>query len=630
MSDSKNWRAGMRPDVEAKIDELLKGDGASEAEIIDFFDAREKAEEAHFSKQQKKEEEASNEERADGEKDAEGANAEYEAEIARLAALQDVSMRASQREATDAAGRFKTTKAAIDADVRRWRKAHKPEPESEEVRQSQLQRLVSLGRSQTLWHDGNGSGYASVLDGGHFEHHPVISRSFLDWLRRSYSRKHAVKIEHEWVPQMPGTNALKEAIQALEGYALDSGVVGQTGFRVLCRPGAVFLDLGRPDWWVAKVTGEGVEIVANPGMFRPRGQHPLPIPGTSAGRGIADLRRLVNVRDEDFVLVVGYLLGTLFPGPYPVLINTGGEGSGKTMLSRVIKRTVDPDATDLRSPPRNVEDLMVAARHSRLVGYDNVSFITLEVSDAMCRVSGGGTMTKRANYTDGDEFAMTACRPMLLNGIPDKLATRPDLMDRMILIKAPLLTERKTEDAFWSEFRAAHTFVLGDLLRGVSGALRDANSIKVKDEVRLIGWVKWAEAGCRALGFEPDEFIDAYMANRELAGGAALEDNVVAQGIIMLMDRQRYFKGTASELRAEIEQLVRARADLKDEKLPKANQLSSVLRRFARVLRYEDVEMVFDQPLSRGNRRGIVIRKLPSKAADELLRTKVRDIHPED
>jgi hypothetical protein len=151
----------------------------------------------------------------------------------------------------------------------------------------------------------------------------------------------------------------------------------------------------------------------------------------------------------------------------------------------------------------------------------------------------------------------------------------------------------------------------------------DAGKIKLKEDVRLIGWVRWAEAGCRALGFEPGEFVSAYMSNRELAGGAALEDSAVAQGIIMLMDQRPQFKGTASELRVELEQLVLSRADLRDDKLPKANQLSSILRRFARVLQYENIEMLFDQPISRGNKRGIIIRRM---SADNLLKVKARDI----
>jgi len=515
MSNPNSWRDDLSAVERAKLDEL---DNVIRPEFIRRFAERRKA------RREKEEAEATAKPGDEAKPGAEQAKSEgdrqarYNATIVRLAVLFDVSMFQYDRDARQAANEFKTTKTVIDADVKKWRKEHKPEPEPEKDRQSQLQRLVGIGRAETLWHDGDGAGYASFIKDGHFEHHRIISKSFLGWLRRAYSQRFAVNINGEWVPQMPGSAALKDAVEAIEGYALDSGVQTPASFRVARERGAIFLDLGRPDWSAIQVTRQSVMMVRNPGMFRPSGQHALPIPGTGPGRGVEDLRRLVNVKREDFVLVVGFLLGVISGGPCPVLIVTGGEDSAKTTLCRVLKRLIDPDAKDLRTPPRNVEDLMVGARHSWIVGYDNVSFVSPEVSDAMCRLSSGGSMTKRALYTDGDEFSMLACRPILLNGIPDKLASRPDLIDRMILIKAPPITstKRKTEEEFWREFKAAHTYILGALLEGVAAALRNAHKIDMKEEKpRLFGFAQWAEAGCQALGFAPGAFIEAYLTNRE-------------------------------------------------------------------------------------------------------------------
>src|SRR5262249_46881578 len=84
-------------------------------------------------------------------------------------------------------------------------------------------------------------------------------------------------------------------------------------------------------------------------------------------------------------------------------------------------------------------------------------FLPPELSDAMCRLSSGGTLAKRVLYTDADEFVISACRPQLLNGIPDTLASRSDLLDRSILLKAPAIAncDRKAEEEFWREFEEA-------------------------------------------------------------------------------------------------------------------------------------------------------------------------------
>ena len=645
MSDAKrDWRDELKdlnPGARAKVDDYLDEDNvirpefgldektaAQRDEFIRRFAERRKARKEREEAKAKAEQAKPDAEQAQTDQKGEDRQARYAATIVRLAALFDVSMLEYDREAKRAANEFNTTKMVIDHDVKRWREKHKPEePEKEKDRQSQLQRLVGIGRAETLWHDGNGAGFVSIKIGGHFEHYPIKEGGrFEDWLRKTYSEKFATKDGGELVPQMPGSAALKEAVEALRGHALDSGLQKATSFRVARERGAIFLDLGGPDWWAVKVTrGEGVMLVVNPGMFRPSGQHVLPIPGTGPGRGVEDLRRLVNVKKEDFILVVGFLLGGISVGPFPIAIVTGPEDSAKTTLCRLLKRTIDPDAKDLRTPPRNVEDLMIAARHSWIVGYDNVSYLSPEVSDAMCRLSSGGAMTKRALYTDGDEFSITACRPLVLNGIPDRLASRPDLVDRAILIKAPPMvsTKRKTEQEFWAEFNEVRPYILGALLEGVAAALRNAHKIEMKeDKPRLFGFVQWAEAGCQALGFAPGEFVEAYLTNRELAGGATIEGNPVAQSVVMLAERQP-FLGTASELLEKLKLLVLSRSDLREQKFPTSpNHLSDVLRRLVRVLKYEGVEVLFEQRLNRDSKRGIVIRKI-QKPLDELLRWKI-------
>jgi hypothetical protein len=269
---------------------------------------------------------------------------------------------------------------------------------------------------------------------------------------------------------------------------------------------------------------------------------------------------------------------------------------------------------DLRTPPRDVDDLMLAARHSWIVSYDNVSKISAEVSDGMCRLSSGGALTKRALYTDGDEFSIRACRPQVWNGIPDDLASRPDLIDRIILITTPAIVpaNRKTEGEFWADFKEAHPYILGALLDGVSAALRNAHKIKIEEKPRLIDFVRHAEAGCQALGFEPGEFTQAYLTNRELAGSGALEDNPVAQGVILLADRGQPFLGTAGELFTKLHTLVASHsaADLFRRFPKEPSQLSSMLRRLVRVLRFRRIEVSFDQRLNRNSHRGISIRKL--------------------
>ena len=79
-------------------------------------------------------------------------------------------------------------------------------------------------------------------------------------------------------------------------------------------------------------------------------------------------------------------------------------------------------------------------------------------------------MTTRTLYANREEEIFQAKRPTILNGIPE-FATRPDLVDRTIIIElAPISEEaRRTEEELWAAFEAERPAILGRLLNG-SGA----------------------------------------------------------------------------------------------------------------------------------------------------------------
>jgi hypothetical protein len=68
---------------------------------------------------------------------------------------------------------------------------------------------------------------------------------------------------------------------------------------------------------------------------------------------------------SDFVLVVAWQLATLRShGPYPLLAISGEQGSAKTVLSKMLKALMDPDAAPVRTLPREERELMIAANNA--------------------------------------------------------------------------------------------------------------------------------------------------------------------------------------------------------------------------------------------------------------------------
>jgi type II secretory pathway predicted ATPase ExeA len=101
----------------------------------------------------------------------------------------------------------------------------------------------------------------------------------------------------------------------------------------------------------------------------------LPLPLPEPGGSIEALVPLLNLGSRnELVLTVMWLLATLRSrGPYPVLAMSGEQGSAKTVLSKLLKALIDPNAAPVRALAREERDLMIAANHSYLLAFDNLS-----------------------------------------------------------------------------------------------------------------------------------------------------------------------------------------------------------------------------------------------------------------
>ena len=139
----------------------------------------------------------------------------------------------------------------------------------------------------------------------------------------------------------------------------------------------------------------------------------LPMPAT--GGTSNELRSFLNVRgDNEWVLIVAWLFGAYSPsGPYPILAVHGEQGSAKSTACRVLRKLIDPNKGDVRTSPRNEHDLAIAASNSRVLSFDNVSWVRDWLSDALCRVASGSGLGTRQLYTDDEEMIFNFQRPIL-------------------------------------------------------------------------------------------------------------------------------------------------------------------------------------------------------------------------
>lgn len=471
--------------------------------------------------------------------------------------------------------------------------------EPAEPRQSQADLLVELASAAELFHDPAGDCYATVPVGQHHETHRIRARGFRQWLARRF---------HEEQGKAPGSQAMQDALTVLEGQALFDGPEHPVHVRLAGHEDKIYFDLCDPAWRAVEIDASGWRIVADPPVKFRRAAGMLPLPVPEPGGNLDELRALLNIGDGDWRLVVAWLVQALRPtGPYPVLVVNGEQGAAKTTLTRILRALVDPNMAPVRSEPREVRDLMIAASNGWALGFDNLSQVREWFSDALCRLSTGGGFSTRALYANDEEQIFDAQRPVILNGITD-LATRPDLLDRALLLNLPGIPEaqRRPEADVWADFQRRAPGILGALLDAVSAALANISSTKLDRLPRMADFALWVSAAEHALGWEPGTFLTVYSENRQFADAIARDADPVADALLAFLSGGKNWAGTATELLAALNEL---QGEEKRKPLERAkawpttpHALSGALRRLAPVLQRSGVVVLFNREAGSGRR----------------------------
>ncbi len=430
--------------------------------------------------------------------------------------------------------------ARIDRKADEATVADTTEKEGAHGRPSASKLLVSLAHGVKLWHTPDDVAYASIPVGDHIEQWPLRSKGFRSWL---------TKMLWESDQRAAPSQAMQDALSVLEGMAIHDGEEHKVHVRLAERGRNIYLDLADDRWRAVEVTANGWHVVPNPStrFERRKGMRPLPVP--TQGGTLDKLRDFVNVSDKEWPLILASLVGAFnVRGPHAVTIMSGEQGSGKSTNSRVMRQVIDPNEADLRSAPRDTRDLMIACRNGWICAFDNLSDLRPALSDDLARLATGAGLGTRALFRDDEETLFHACRPIICNGITD-VVTRPDLLDRSLVIRPPRIEDRDRLDerTFWQRFDEALPGILGALLDAVSTALRGRDHVVLKDSPRMADFARWVVAAEPALPLPQGAFMDAYTANRRDAQDLALDADPVAQGIAALLDKGEW-EGTAVEL----------------------------------------------------------------------------------
>jgi hypothetical protein len=389
----------------------------------------------------------------------------------------------------------------------------------------------------TLWHDSTGAGWIDYVADGNLQTARIKSKRFRNFLSREFWERERRSFSSE---------AWSEAVGILEGIASD-GQEREAFLRVGKHNENIYIDLGTDNWRIIRVSPSGWEIIPYINcpirFYRPDCQLPLPIP-TREG-SLDDLWQLLNVQEADRPLVVGWLLSCLTPdGSKPILTLSGAKGAGKSSAASLLKKLTDPTKVNLLGTVDDSQTTAVAALNRWVLCYDNLTHLSLEQQNLLCRVSTGEGYTRRTLYTDLEETCLEFRRPQILTGI-DLVPTRPDLLDRCLIVRLERISEenRLTERELEALTIDLLPGIYGALLDLLAAALRNLPTTKPATLPRMADFYEL----CIAAGIP--SFVEAYASNIETGNQAAVEASPLAEGILSLLDAHNgYWQGTATEL----------------------------------------------------------------------------------
>lgn len=425
-----------------------------------------------------------------------------------------------------------------------WDSANKYPDNEQSTARKQTETLLEIIDSEKeteLFHDENGDTFIKLNINDHTEIWPCKSKMVTRWLNNEYWKKKNKAL---------GSEATKNTIAVLEGRATFDGPLIKLSNRSSWLDDCIWYDLTNENWQAVKVSSSGWEIINNPPVLFRRYTHNKSQVSPQKEGDVRLFINYVNITNEEhkLLLLVSIISSFISGFAHPVIVIFGSQGSAKTTLSKLLRKLIDPSSIEVASMPDNHKELVQALAHHYFLFFDNVSFISENVSDILCKAITGGGFIKRELYTDDEDIVYNLKRNVGINGI-NLISTRPDLLERSILLELDRIdpSQRKQEKDIHDAFERDLPVILGGVFDVLVKALKIKPTIQLSTTPRMADFTTWGCAIAEALGYTTEEFLRAYQNNIDGQTEVVLNDNPIAMAIISFMKDKKEWKGEPTE-----------------------------------------------------------------------------------
>ncbi|WPE17138.1 hypothetical protein R5P06_03500 [Candidatus Thioglobus autotrophicus] len=468
--------------------------------------------------------------------------------------------------------------------------------------------LIDFAKTDSvLFCDNQEIEYAEIKYNGHTEIYRADSVKYKSWLRKKF---------YYQTKSAPSKVSLETAISTIKAIASFEGDKRDVYLRVAQVDNSMYIDLCNDSWQVIKIDALGWKILDESPVAFTRTSNMKSLPMPIEGGDISLLLKHINIYEGDLPLAVGWLLMSLQAGPgaYPVMILNGSAGTGKTTASRMFRELVDPNKIDVLSKPK-LQDMRVIGATNHMLAFDNLSGISPQFSDAICKIATGDHQAVRVLHTTNDEMTISIKKPCLMNGI-DEIAKRGDLVSRSIKLPLSKIKARKTEAKVWNDFNKDTPSIFGALLDGLVTSIQEIPHTEVGELSRMADFCRLSTAASNAYGWGENEFMNAYKKNIRNTHVDSLESSTFASGIVKMFERESNFYGRPIKLLERLEdKCYVSEKVIRSQKWPTTSK--GVVNQLDRL--QESLEMVdiyYEKSKDRTNKTFITLDKYVKKTAE--------------
>ena len=420
--------------------------------------------------------------------------------------------------------------------------SHQPQQKNQKPKKkkTQDQKLIEIATNNEYFYDNLDKCYAKISSISKLV--DIQSGEFGGWLSSEYFAQYK---------ELPNFSKLKTLTLFLHHHAKKTGTLISVNNRVAIENNIIWIDLSDQQNHAVKVTASGWEVVANPPVYFKTFSHAQALPVPERNGNLAEILPFLNISsEEDTILLMAWLVVSLVPDiPKPFLWLVGGKDSGKTTTAVFLKSLIDPSNGRGLSLGNKPMEIAQQLDHNFLPFFDNFKGMPGVVSDLFCQGYSNGTVSKRALFTNADDFhfdlsgsAIFACLKVPRVG--------EDLIDRSIILSLESIKDssRKEERNIVEAFNFAQPRIFGGLLDVLVKTIRLKPSISLENLARVGDFQAWGVAASEAMGFDRGTFLNALKGNRKVQAKQVNRNIPLLNEMLVFMNDKSYWQGYPSEL----------------------------------------------------------------------------------